>query len=248
MVKRKRPAVVEPHAQKTEPPATTSTELRIDTDNLAAAADAATRTDSTSPVFSPARAHSPDNGQGDKGALIAAADTRTAVKKEAADLVTPTSEAASVAQKALQPDATATPSSYAAGDILAVRDAETSFLLCRVVESGEKSAEGGLRVAWYDCESAGDFTAGKEEVSSGGTRPKGRDSPLIAGETLGLYGSTVEVAETIRPDTVLLKLKAGVTDARLTITADDCMKLDQIAATTVASGGADQGAKRARSE
>ena len=249
MVRRKRPAAAPTPPVEAPAATSTGTELRIDTDNLnpSAAADAAA-TDGTSPVFSPARANSPDSAQADKVALIAA-DTRTAVKgQDSADLVTPTSEAAGVAQKLLG----VPPPSYAAGDILAVRDADTSFLLCRVVDSDEKSAEGAsiLRVAWYDCESAGDFTSGKEEEASGGTRPKGRDSPLIAGETLGLYGSTVEAAETIRSDTVLLKLKAGgnETDARLTITADDCAKLDQIAATSVVSGGDDQDAKRARSE
>lgn len=131
-------------------------------------------------------------------------------------------------------------SAYVAGDVLAVRDDNTSFLLCRVVES-EKGTEGALRVAWYDCESAGDFTTGAKDstASSTATRPKGRDSPLIAGETLGLFrGDPVNSAETIRLESVILKLKtiptasATAAAAPLTLTADDCAKLEKIASAT----------------
>ena len=68
------------------------------------------------------------------------------------------------------------------------------------------------------------------------TRPKGRDSPLIAGETLGLFrGGPAESAETIGLDSVILKLKTvpaaapPAETARLTLTADDCAKLEKIA-------------------
>jgi hypothetical protein len=238
MVKRKRPAApspVEKEAAKVTTAADAKTLLTIDTDNLkAAAAGEGSRTDGTSPVFSPARVGSPDNNQSDKVSLVATdAAARTAVKTNPVDdLVTPTNEVTSTATGGGPKS-----SAYAAGDILAVRDASTAFLLCRVVGS-EKNAEGALRVAWYDRESAGDFTSGAADGSAAAsvTRPKGRDSPLIAGETLGLFRSgpaEVATADTIHLDSVLLKLKTvagGAPEAeRLTLTEDDCAKLDQIA-------------------
>lgn len=177
-------------------------------------------------MFSPARVGSPENSQSEKDSRAAnGAAARTAVKNPSDDLVTPTNETVQTPN-----------SNYAAGDILAVRDANTTFLLCRVVDSG-KGADGALRVAWYDRESAGDFTAGaKDSSSTTATRPKGRDSPLIAGETLGLFrGGPAELAETIGLDSVILKLKTvsaaapTAEAARLTLTADDCAKLEKIA-------------------
>jgi hypothetical protein len=238
MAKRKRPAV---EKQETKGDVDSKATLRIDTDNLKT--DGA-RTDGTSPVFSPARVGSPESSQSEKGSRLAnAAAARTAVKTNPSDdLVTPTNEK--------------TPNSadYAAGDILAVRDDNTPFLLCRVVQS-EKGVDGALRVTWYDRESAGDFTAGAKDgtASATCTRPKGRDSPLIAGETLGLFrGGPAESAETIGLDSVILKLKtvpaASLTSeaARLTLTADDCAKLEKIASAahdggSSAAPGADGG-------
>ncbi len=233
MAKRKRPAV-EKHEDKGVA-ADTKTSLRIDTDNLKA--DGA-RTDGSSPVFSPARVGSPENSQSDKESRLAtAAAARTAVKTNPPDdLVTPTNETVQ------------TPNSinYVAGDILAVRDDNTPFLLCRVVDS-EKGTDGALRVTWYDRESAGDFTAGAKDNAASGTctRPKGRDSPLIAGETLGLFrGGPAELAETIDLDSVILKLKTApaasptAEEARLTLTADDCAKLEKIASAAPGADGA----------
>ena len=196
MAKRKRPAVEKQEAKGVV--ADTKAPLRIDTDDLKA--DGA-RTDGTSPVFSPARVGSPENTQVDKQSRLAnPAAARTAVKTNPSDdLVTPTNE---TVQKPNSTD-------YVAGDILAVRDDNTPFLLCRVMGS-EKGADGALRVAWYDRESAGDFTAGAKDSTDSATctRPKGRDSPLIAGETLGLFrGGPSESAETIGLDSVILKLK-----------------------------------------
>lgn len=230
MAKRKRPVSEKQEAKGIED---TKASLRIDTDNLKADGE---RADGSSPVFSPARVGSPENTQSGKESLVAnTSAARTAVKTNPTDdLVTPTN------------DTVQTPNSadYSAGDILAVRDDKTSFLLCRVVDS-KKGADGALRVTWYDRESAGDFTSKDTTVS---TRPKGRDSPLIAGETLGLFrGGPAESEETIRPDTVILKLKTvsaalpTAEAARLTLTADDCAKLERISSTTDdanATGGA----------
>lgn len=216
--KRKRPAVDKQDATAAD---TKAASLRIDTDNLKADG----RTDGTSPVFSPARVGSPDKFQSDTNAAAA----RTAVKTNPSDdLVTPTNDSA--------PNS----ADYAAGDVLAVRDDNTSFLLCRVVGS-DKGAEGALRVTWYDPESAGDFTEGAKDrtASTTTTRPKGRDSPLIAGETLGLFrGGPAESAETIRSESVILKLKTvpaaspTAEAARLTLTEDDCAKLEKITSAT----------------
>ena len=220
MAKRKRPAV-----EKQEGVADTKPGLRIETDDLKADGE---RTDGTSPVFSPARVGSPENSQSEKDSRAAnATAARTAVKNPSDDLVTPTNETVQTPNSA----------NYAAGDILAVRDDNTTFLLCRVVDSG-KGTDGALRVAWYDHESAGDFTVGAPDstASTMATRPKGRDSPLIAGETLGLFrGGPAESAETIGLDSVILKLKTvpaaapPAETARLTLTADDCAKLEKIA-------------------
>jgi hypothetical protein len=142
-------------------------------------------------------------------------------KAQAEDLITPTND-------------THTDLSYTIGDILAVRSGE-SFAICRVVDALKRD---GLRVSWYESESAGDFANG----AAPSKRPRGRDSPVVPGETYAQLGKEGET-ETIRLDAGLVKLRSSGAGpaSTLTLSEEDCTKLGQLC-----GAGGESSAKRSR--
>jgi hypothetical protein len=268
--RRKRSAKPATTARKSEAKAAakpTHTKLKIDTSNIAPAApppggSAAlpgtmghAEEQRVSPVFSPARANSPDVVTETCPAepAGAAAVGVSAIAVSAAPVTTASPVNTSASQQLGGPPG-ALPSAYAAGDLLVVRpDASggAAYRLCRVqsASSVKNMAGGDLHVTWYEA----DTVEGAESGESGGgddsqslNKKRARSSATTPVVHPGAGWSATAAAATITEAQVLAKLGSrqagGAPETKLTLSEADCVALRDV----TGSHGDEQGVKRAK--